>query len=105
MCIRDSDIGGCLDSIRNNLMETAGQLIHAINRDDVCTRTADIGSHFIQKGCHINNFRFLCGILNRRSPLRMNGSHHNVNGRSHTGDIQKNLGSNQLWCIQNISLM
>ena len=80
---RQYNICGSLNTVWNNLMETSIKMIHTINRNHIRTNTANLCAHFIKQGCDIDNFRFLGGILNNRTALRINGSHHDIDCSTH----------------------
>ena len=87
----------CFNSIWNNFMETAHQIIYAINCDNICTSTSDFCTHFVQQCCNVNNLWFFCGIFNRCSAFCINCSHHNIDCCSYRCNIQENLSANQFF--------
>ena len=85
------DIRCRLDAIRDDLMETAHQTIHAVDGDHAGSHSADVCPHLVEHGRNVDDLRFLRRIFDRRTPFGIHCGHHDVDGRSDAGDIQKDL--------------
>ena len=77
-------------------MKAPLEMVHAVNRDDVCTGPFNPGTHLVQQGGHVDDLRFLGRVLDRGPAFGIDGRHHDVDGRPDGRDIQEDLVPDEL---------
>ena len=68
----------CLNLVRDNRIGCAVKLVNALNTDNICTGTLNVGSHRVEEVSHVNNMWLFCRILNYSIAFCQNRCKHNV---------------------------
>ena len=88
-------ISACLNTVRNNSIVCAVQLLYTLNADSIGTGAADFGTHLVQIVGQIDNLRFLGSIFQNSSTLSKRSCHHNIFGSTYAREIKINAGTLQ----------
>ena len=83
--------GARFNSVGNNRMRRASQLLDAFDADDIRAGTADIGTHAVQIGRQVNDFRLFCRVFQDGLSFGQRSGHENVFRRADAGEIEVNL--------------
>ena len=88
---RGDHVGACLNTVGNNRIISAVQLLHALDADGIRTGAANFCAHFIQIVGQIHYFRLLGSILHNGNALGQRSGHQHVFGSAHAGEIKTNI--------------
>ena len=83
--------GARFNSVGNNRMRRASQLLDAFDADDIRAGAADIGPHAVQIGRQVNDFRLFCRVFQDGLAFGQRSGHEDVFRRADAGEIEVNL--------------
>ena len=72
------------------------QLIDALDGDDAGAGTVDDGAHLVEHRRQVDDFRLAGGVLDDGRALGERRGHQDVLGRADTGELEGDLGAEQL---------
>ena len=98
-CHGSRNIGPGFNSVRNDGVGTAMQMLHALYPDDASTGTANLSPHLVKQVNDINNFWFARGILNNGLALGLNGRQDTVDGCPNTDHVHVDTCPNKAFLV------
>ena len=87
------NIGSCFDAIWNHLMSRSMQLWNTINDNNICPCSPNMGSHVVEQGHHIDNFRFPRRIFDHCPTFSLDCCQNRIDRCTDTNSIHVDVSS------------